>query len=102
MIDGWMAGRGSFEDSTLNLLHSAWFPVQRHASVNGRPAMATLLIRVGCCRPLGTKDRHGALDSSSNYQREYLLRRIADWVAELDLLWNLEDASYRGPVIPKK
>jgi len=102
MIDGWMAGQRSFEGLTLNLLHNAWFPVQRRASVNGRPAMATLLLTVGCCRPLGTTDSHGTLDSSSNYRREYLLRRIADWVAELDLLWNLEDGSYRGPLIPKK
>ena len=78
MTDGWMAGKRSFEGLTLNLLRNAWFPVQRHASVNGRPAMETLLITVGCCRPLRTKDRHGTLDSSSNYRREYLLRRIAD------------------------
>jgi hypothetical protein len=102
MIDGWMAGQPSFEGLTLDHLHNAWFPVRRHASVNHRQAIATLLITVECCQPLSAKDRHGTLDSSSNHQREHLLRRIADRVAELDLLWKLEDASYRGPLIPKK
>src|SRR5207249_12209624 len=82
MIEGWMAGQRSFEGLTLNLLHNAWFPVQRHASVKGRPAMATLLITVGCCRPLGTKDRDGTLEWLCSYKDEKVLRSISDSLGE--------------------
>src|SRR3989442_14071311 len=98
MTDGWMAGQRSFEGLTLNLLRNAWFPVQRHASVNGRPAMATLLITVGCCRPLSTKDRRGTLDSSSNYRREYLLPGNADLgFPTRSYLGTLGCLLYKGP-----